>query len=442
MKKIALLLMCGLTIITSLEGISSSAPKAIKMRFFTIFGPVQYSRTYEDRIKITGSVKDKESVKELKVNDKNLALQEDGNFGGGLILKPGKNAAEVKIVQKSGISEKVILKVMREIKYLDADDLYNGKQHWARDLIMKMATLDIVESYPDGRFMPNNDVTKGEFATWLFKCLGLTTEEVSQDVFYDVPKDHWRAPYIDAIVKQSYMTGRMDGYFGVDDPINRCDAVVVALKAENVSPDINAKGGKFLDVNPTDDRYFIIQTAALKGLIKGISTNPPLFDPDRNISRAETAALLSRLPIIKKRMSMIDNWETGFDSSSRCSVVSLPQIARLSVEPKDVAADGKGTVNISAEIGDYEDKTDIMQVKTDLTKIGGPPNALMYDDGTNGDQTAGDYIYSLSLPINGDVVPGEKRLVITVTDRNGWETSGQVIVNVIPAVLPGTSGAR
>ncbi len=55
-------------------------------------------------------------------------------------------------------------------------------------------------------------------------------------------------------------------------------------------------------------------------------------------------------------------------------------------------------------------------VQVDLTSLGGASNAPMYDDGTHGDVTAGDGVFSLSATVPANATPGTKKLSVLVLD--------------------------
>jgi uncharacterized protein len=55
-------------------------------------------------------------------------------------------------------------------------------------------------------------------------------------------------------------------------------------------------------------------------------------------------------------------------------------------------------------------------VTSDLTQIGGPANAQFYDDGTHGDDTAGDNTFTLSTVIAAGTPLGQKTLDATIAD--------------------------
>jgi subtilisin-like proprotein convertase family protein len=60
-----------------------------------------------------------------------------------------------------------------------------------------------------------------------------------------------------------------------------------------------------------------------------------------------------------------------------------------------------------------------LQVTADLTALGGSATTQLFDDGTNGDVTAGDNIFSLSYTIPTTAVVGLSQPVFTVTDGEG-----------------------
>ncbi len=74
-------------------------------------------------------------------------------------------------------------------------------------------------------------------------------------------------------------------------------------------------------------------------------------------------------------------------------------------------------------------------VTGNLTNIGGSATQTFYDNGTNGDATAGDNIFSYQYTIPGDVAGGQRNLSVTVTDAQG-RTANPIIGLTVNAVLP------
>jgi hypothetical protein len=69
-------------------------------------------------------------------------------------------------------------------------------------------------------------------------------------------------------------------------------------------------------------------------------------------------------------------------------------------------------------------------VTADLSSIGGPPSQTFYDDGTNGDATAGDNVYSYRAVIGAATSTGAKSVVATVTDAQSRSATVPITVTV------------
>jgi DNA/RNA endonuclease G (NUC1) len=69
-------------------------------------------------------------------------------------------------------------------------------------------------------------------------------------------------------------------------------------------------------------------------------------------------------------------------------------------------------------------------VSTDLTSIGGSASQQLFDDGTNGDVTAGDNIFSYGATVALGTSPGGKNLPFTITDAQARTGSGSISLTV------------
>ncbi len=201
-----------------------------------IIDPTDKFRTFDQIVMMEGKIT---PAAELRIENVPFTPQTDGSFSCGLVLKPGKNL----VVVRSGQEEKK-LRLLRLITFPDIEADEQNRPHWARGPIAYLATLGIVEGYPDGNFYPNNPVTRGEFATWLAKAENLPAAPPVEDVFFDVPKEHWRAPYVKAVTAANLMSAYPNGMFGIDDPLARSEAAALAVRAEGA--------GASLEVTPAN----------------------------------------------------------------------------------------------------------------------------------------------------------------------------------------------
>ncbi|MDX1963469.1 MAG: Calx-beta domain-containing protein [Pirellulales bacterium] len=75
-----------------------------------------------------------------------------------------------------------------------------------------------------------------------------------------------------------------------------------------------------------------------------------------------------------------------------------------------------------------------LAVTGDLSSIGGSATQAFFDDGTNGDATAGDGIYSFLATVSTSTTAGPKTLPVTVTDAQMRSASGSISLDVTAAI--------
>jgi len=351
---------------------------------------------------------------ELTINGIIFPAKTDGTFSCGLVLRPGKNFVEVSRGQ-----EIETRRVLKAVSYPDIEQFYDGKRHWARSQIVYLSTLGYIEGYQDGNYYPGNPVTRGEFATWLARIKNFPVPRLEQDVFFDVPKEHWRAPYVKLAIDAGYMRSFPNKTFGLDDPLSRREAAGIAVQVEGAEI-IERIKPLFRDVPQTEKGAAPIYTAQEKGLIVGLSEKVPVYDPERALTRAEAAMLLSRFAAAQAGFRDLFDFASGYDRERYCRLNIPPAIASFTVQPGQVVLKDQTTLKLRAQIAPRANFSPLARVKADLSQLGGLPDAEMFDDATQGDETAGDLIYSLNTSFQ-PLESGEKILRVTASDKLGWE---------------------
>ncbi|MEA3493588.1 MAG: S-layer homology domain-containing protein [Candidatus Margulisiibacteriota bacterium] len=365
----------------------------------------------------------------LKINDQKIGFSANGNFSCGLILSRGKNLVEIRALDKNGEHFTKEVRILSLKNYPDIETLYDGKKHWARTQIIYLSTIGVIEGYPDGGFYPGNPITRGELATWIARAKKLSVAKLGGDPFFDVPKERWRAPYIKAVVDAGFMRGYDNDTFGIDEPISRRQVAEVAVLTEGYEAVERIKP-IFVDVPKEEQGAFPIYVAREKGLVLGVSKDIDVFEPDRALTRAEAAALISRFKISAERIKYLFSFEKGFDNGRRCKVNLPPKILSFSVGPGELKANKQNVVKVRVKIADRENFFPISKVKVDLSEIGGAPDAEMFDNASHGDEKKGDMVYSLNLSLE-PIESGSKSLMVTAIDRLGWESRKEAFLLVI-----------
>jgi len=106
---------------------------------------------------------------------------------------------------------------------------------------------------------------------------------------------------------------------------------------------------------------------------------------------------------------------------------TLPKVIAPDADPATAPPDGATLVLFSALIVD--DSGTLSTVVIDLSAVGGSAGQAMYDDGSNGDVTSGDGIYSYQTTVADTVEPGVKDLLVTATNASG-QGQNVIVLNV------------
>lgn len=385
--------------------------------YLTVYSPKDAYYTYNDVVMLKGKAKGYAS---LTVNGNQIDVGKDGRFAAGLFLAPGKNYVEIVGKTKSGAVNKASRRIIHAISFPDIMEIKEkDPKHYSIRPIIDLTTLGIIEAYPDNNFYPKGWLTKGELATWLVKSRGIQVAPPEFDPAPDVPREHWRAPFIKMCLDKGWMQLYPEGNFGLGDGIMRADAVAMAMKMEGITTYEDAKQ-IFYDVPLLNAEAKAVYAAWKRGWVKGISDKYRLFDPNRYITREEAATLLSRLPSVKKKIKYLYDYSKGYGKSSYAKINTTPKILWFGVNPERVIKNSNQIVLLKSKVTDRQGYADISVVRVDLRELGGPPDAEMYDLGKQGDEKEGDSIYTLQIAVSAEAT-GSKTLKVTAMDRKGWE---------------------
>ena len=169
--------------------------------------------------------------------------------------------------------------------------------HWAFEYIGEMSDREVVSGYPNGKFYPNNEVTRAEFARIMTSASGLQISAPTSKDFNDVALDAWYAPYVHAAYP--YLSGynRNGGsYYMPDTPALREDIAVALVKLkgyDTLGADESLLKTMFTDVDSiSSDARKYVAVAVERGLVSGYEDDT--FRGQNSITRAEATAMLWR----------------------------------------------------------------------------------------------------------------------------------------------------
>ncbi|MDF9406778.1 S-layer homology domain-containing protein [Pelotomaculum isophthalicicum JI] len=176
--------------------------------------------------------------------------------------------------------------------------------HWAAGDIESMASRQVVKGDPDGRFRPDDTVTRAEFTAMLVRLLAINGGEGGNRVFDDVGADKWYYSAVNAAVAAGIVQGYSQETFEPECPVTREQLAAMAVRG------YVRGGGRLLDgpaaeavLAPFKDQgetsgwaSVFLATAVDKKIVTGYPGG--LLKPGAQATRAEALVILKRLAAV------------------------------------------------------------------------------------------------------------------------------------------------
>jgi poly-gamma-glutamate capsule biosynthesis protein CapA/YwtB (metallophosphatase superfamily) len=180
-----------------------------------------------------------------------------------------------------------------EIFHIYFGDMFD---HWAKQTVMQMYRLGIIEGYPDGTFRPEETLSKGQFAALLSRAISKDEDitMLSQNQDFALCEDtHWAFPHLNFLVSCGILEPYQEG-FDPDSPCSRKTAAIWLWKAITESTDEeNEFELPFFDAPPSDDPAFAaICWCVSKRIFEGYEDNTLRLQ--ETLTRAQSAILMWR----------------------------------------------------------------------------------------------------------------------------------------------------
>ncbi len=115
--------------------------------------------------------------------------------------------------------------------------------------------------------------------------------------------------------------------------------------------------------------------------------------------------------------------------TTNCGTIEFPLTASGSASPNVVTPDSPVLLRVNVTPATNPTSTGIA-VSADLSTLGGSATQQFFDDGTNGDTTAGDNIFSFSYTIPSNQTGGSRTLGVTVTDAQSRTANAVILLSI------------
>ena len=141
-------------------------------------------------------------------------------------------------------------------------------------------------------FAPNNDCTREQIVTFLWKANGAPEPQMTLNPFSDVASDAWYCKPVLWAVSKGYTSGMGDGLFGVGQTCTRAQAMTFLWAAKG-KPEPESTVSLFTDVSSGDWFCKPILWAAENGVTAGIGDG--LFGVNNTCTRAQIITFLYKV---------------------------------------------------------------------------------------------------------------------------------------------------
>jgi hypothetical protein len=172
----------------------------------------------------------------------------------------------------------------------------DAANHWAKDDINQIARLGLIEGFNDGRFHPDDNMTRAQFAMILWRMAG--KPEASSDFGFTDLRASWYEQAVNWAAEKGYITGISPTTFSPDNYITRQEIAVILFRYSG------SKSGQELLFTSTYNSIYTdsgqiaswgrnaMYWAIYNELINGITKTTLV--PDGNATRAQVSTIIAR----------------------------------------------------------------------------------------------------------------------------------------------------
>jgi len=197
-----------------------------------------------------------------------------------------ENMEVIAKVNRTGI---YILTHDKKVARDDDNTFVDIKGHWAEEYIRDLAEQGVLAKLK--YFRPNDTALRAEVAKVVIEAFNLVNKkDIKKTFFPDVFTSDWFAPYVVRNMELGVVQGYPDSYFRPGKQIVRAEALKVVLLAAGL--EYFTGPNPFYDVPAKEWFASYVGFSHVNGIVKGVS--PEKFEPARQVTRAELAAMIVR----------------------------------------------------------------------------------------------------------------------------------------------------
>ena len=147
----------------------------------------------------------------------------------------------------------------------------------------------------DRKINPKRNVTRRDMAVMLTRALGAEPTPGETSRFSDVPPNEWFGPAINHLASINVVNGYPDGTFKPYAPVTRAQFASFIVRAFPQYSPVEAPARIFADVSPSSTHAATIQALYEAGITRGCGTEPLRYCPSKLLRRDQIASFLARV---------------------------------------------------------------------------------------------------------------------------------------------------
>ncbi|MFM6193223.1 MAG: phosphodiester glycosidase family protein [Planktothrix sp.] len=178
-------------------------------------------------------------------------------------------------------------------------------QHWARPFIQRLQAQGLINGFKDNTFRPDQNLTRAEFATLLQAAFPTSTKR-SYIQFSDVLKDFWAAKAIQTAYESGFISGFPDGRFYPQNSVTRLQVFLALVSGLNLAKGEHLNLEDLYTDADQIPKYATqsIITATRSQLVVNYP-NPEALNPNLTATRGEVAAIIDQALVLLKKAEPI-----------------------------------------------------------------------------------------------------------------------------------------
>lgn len=248
----------------------------------------------------------------------------------GSIVLPEKYTAggeykiQLEMLTDYQVNEKSVSKIARVApgSYIEVSNFTDlAGADWAKDNIYALVNAGIINGKTLDTYAPQEGLTRAQLVKMLFVADGQDEADFTGATkFDDVKAGSWYAPYVQWAADNGIAQGTSDTTFGPNDFVTREQAATFInrflTEYLGITLDTSGEAVNFADADAISSyAKTSVEAMAKAGIIEGkpsdTDPNTIVFAPKANTTRAEAAALVSRVYIIVIEAENAENTETA-----------------------------------------------------------------------------------------------------------------------------------